>query len=170
MLKGIDPLLSPELLKILCEMGHGEEIVLVDANFTSQTLGQGKPLVRLPGIDLQRASAALLSVFPLDAMVDQPVAFMKVCNTADGYLSAVQRTMLDQIAASGAMRGRRALRLLRTRQGRLRHRADRRNATLRQFPVQKGCDQRSAGSLSNPQETHPRFGRAWQYRRGGAHA
>jgi len=102
MLKGIDPLLSPELLKILCEMGHGEEIVLVDANFTSQTLGQGKPLVRLPGIDLQRASAALLSVFPLDAMVDQPVAFMKVCNTADGYLSAVQRNMLDQIAASGA--------------------------------------------------------------------
>ncbi|MEG1326963.1 MAG: RbsD/FucU domain-containing protein, partial [Janthinobacterium sp.] len=40
MLKGIDPLLSPELLKILCEMGHGEEVVLVDANFTSQTLGQ----------------------------------------------------------------------------------------------------------------------------------
>ena len=58
MLKGIDPLLSPELLKILCEMGHGEEIVLVDANFTSQTLGQGKPLVRLPGIDLQPATGA----------------------------------------------------------------------------------------------------------------
>ena len=39
MLKGIDPLLSPELLKIVSEMGHGEEVVLVDANFTSQTLG-----------------------------------------------------------------------------------------------------------------------------------
>lgn len=102
MLKGIDPLLSPELLKILCEMGHGEEIVLVDANFTSQSLGRGKPLVRLPGVGLARASAALLSVFPLDDKVAQPVAYMKVCGTPDGYASAVQRELLALIEAGGS--------------------------------------------------------------------
>ncbi|MEC5162803.1 L-fucose mutarotase [Janthinobacterium sp. CG_23.3] len=102
MLKGIDPLLSPELLKILCEMGHGDEVVLVDANFTGQTLGAGKPLVRLPGVDLARACAAVLSVLPLDDKVRQPVAFMKVCETADGYLSGLQRDLLAQFADSGA--------------------------------------------------------------------
>ena len=48
MLKGIDPLLSPELLKVLAEMGHGDEVVVVDANFTATTLGRGKPVIRLP--------------------------------------------------------------------------------------------------------------------------
>ena len=40
MLKGISPLISPELLKVLCEMGHGDEIVLADANFPSETTGK----------------------------------------------------------------------------------------------------------------------------------
>ena len=44
MLKGIDPLLSPELLKILCEMGHGDEAAVVDANFTAESLGRGKSI------------------------------------------------------------------------------------------------------------------------------
>ncbi|HAT33202.1 MAG TPA: RbsD or FucU transport [Janthinobacterium sp.] len=102
MLKGIDPLLSPELLKVLCEMGHGDEVVLVDANFTSETLGRGKPLIRLPGVDLQRACAALLSVFPLDDKVERPVAFMKVCGSAEGYLSGLQRDVLTQLGEGGA--------------------------------------------------------------------
>jgi len=42
MLKGIDPVLSPELLKVLCEMGHGDEIVIADANFTAESLGRGR--------------------------------------------------------------------------------------------------------------------------------
>lgn len=95
MLKGIDPLLSPELLKVLCEMGHGDEIVLVDANFTGCTLAQGKPLIRLPGVDLVRACAAVLSVLPLDDKVAQPVAYMKVCDSPAGYASALQRRVLD---------------------------------------------------------------------------
>ena len=40
MLKGISPLISPELLKVLCEMGHGDEIVLADANFPAESMGQ----------------------------------------------------------------------------------------------------------------------------------
>jgi L-fucose mutarotase len=98
MLKGLDPLLTPELLAILCQMGHGDEIVVVDANFTAASLGRGKPLIRLPGITLQRACEAVLSVFPLDAAVQCPVAYMKVCDTPDGYASAVQRAILTVLS------------------------------------------------------------------------
>ena len=49
-LKGIDPLLTPELLKALAEMGHGDEIVIADANFTATTLGRGKTVIHLPGV------------------------------------------------------------------------------------------------------------------------
>ena len=99
MLKGIDPLLSPELLKLLCEMGHGDELVLVDANFTAASLGRGKPVVRLPGIGMARACAAVLSVLPLDAMVAQPVAFMQVGGSAPGQRSALQREVIAALVA-----------------------------------------------------------------------
>lgn len=102
MLKGIDTLLSPELLKVLCEMGHGDEIVVVDANFTAESLGHGKPIIRLPGIDLHRACAAVLSVFPLDAAVTQPVAYMKVSDTPEGYTSALQRSVIELLARTGS--------------------------------------------------------------------
>ena len=102
MLKGIDPLLSPELLKVLAEMGHGDAIVIVDANFTATTLGLGKPVIRLPGIGLQRACAAVLSVFPLGLPAEQPVAFMKVSERPDGYLSPLQQSVI-QLCAQHAL-------------------------------------------------------------------
>jgi L-fucose mutarotase len=101
MLKGIDPVLSPELLKVLCEMGHGDEVVLADANFTAESLGRGKIVLRLPGVDIRRACAAVLSVFPLDSFVDQPVTYMQVGDTAPGYRSAVQREVVDDMVAAG---------------------------------------------------------------------
>lgn len=101
MLKGIDPLLTPELLKVLAEMGHGDAIAVVDANFTAATLGRGKPLVRLPGAGLQRACAAVLSVFPLGTAAERPVAFMQVGDTPDGYVSPLQREVLA-LCAPGA--------------------------------------------------------------------
>jgi len=99
MLKGIDPLLSPELLKVLCEMGHGDEVAVVDANFTAASLGLGKPVIRLPGSDLQRACTAVLSVFPLDAAVPQPVAYMKVCDSPAGYTTALQSSVMSLLHA-----------------------------------------------------------------------
>ena len=54
MLKGIDPLLTPELLMHLSAMGHGEWVAVVDANFTADFLSVGKPLVRLPGLCQQQ--------------------------------------------------------------------------------------------------------------------
>ena len=69
MLKGIDPLLTPDLLKFLCAMGHGEWVAVVDANFTADWLAQGRiPVVRIPGIDLARVSRAVLTVLPLAAI------------------------------------------------------------------------------------------------------
>lgn len=76
MLKGISPLLSPELLKILCEMGHGDEIVIADSNFPSVTIG--KRLVRSDGIRANELLDAILSVFPLDHYVDDHFVLMEV--------------------------------------------------------------------------------------------
>jgi L-fucose mutarotase len=80
-LKGIDPLLSPELLKTLAEMGHGDEITLVDSNFPAVATAQR--LIRLDGITLLEASRAVLSVLPLDTFVDMPVATMQMVDTPD---------------------------------------------------------------------------------------
>lgn len=103
MLKGIDPLLTPDLLKVLAEMGHGDEIVVADANFTAASLGRGKPVIALPGVGVQRACAALLSLLPLDAAVAQPVAYMQVCGTPEGYRSAQQRTLIAALEAEGVL-------------------------------------------------------------------
>ncbi|PUA18981.1 RbsD/FucU family protein [Glaciimonas sp. PCH181] len=101
MLKGIDPHLSGELLKVLCDMGHGNEIVIVDANFTAHSLAAGKPVIQLPGISLLSACKAVLSVFPLDAIA-QPVAYMQVSDTPRGYASAAQRAVITLLEKTGA--------------------------------------------------------------------
>ncbi|MGH6993720.1 MAG: RbsD/FucU family protein [Caulobacteraceae bacterium] len=64
MLKGIDPLLGPELLAALRAMGHADEIVIVDANFPA--VSHARRLIRLDGVDAPRAIRAVLSVLPLD--------------------------------------------------------------------------------------------------------
>ena len=101
MLKGIDPLLTADILKTLCEMGHGDEVVVVDANFTAASLGAGKPVLHLSGADLARACRAVLSVFPLDADVPQPVAYMKVSHTDEGYVSKVQENVVNLVVKTG---------------------------------------------------------------------
>lgn len=101
MLKGIDPLLTPELLMHLCAMGHGEWVAVVDANFTADFLGQGKPVVRLPGNSLERVSRAVLSVLPLAVDVAQPAAFMRVCQSADGHRTVAQQAVVDLVVAEG---------------------------------------------------------------------
>ena len=101
MLKGIDPLLSPELLMHLSAMGHGEWVAVVDANFTANYLAQGKPLVRLPGITLERACQAVLSVFPLDGYVTHPAAYMRVSDMPDSHRTAAQNAVVKLLAKEG---------------------------------------------------------------------
>ncbi|MBG1233807.1 RbsD/FucU family protein [Aestuariivirga litoralis] len=67
MLRGINPLLSPDLLKVLCAMGHGDEIAIVDGNYPADT--DAKRLVRLDGHSATDILEACLSVIPLDEMV-----------------------------------------------------------------------------------------------------
>jgi len=101
MLKGIDPLLTPELLMHLCAMGHGEWVAVVDANFTADFLSRGKPVVRLPGHSLARVSRAVLSVFPLADDVAQPAAFMRVCGSPDGHRTPAQQAVVDLVMHEG---------------------------------------------------------------------
>ena len=49
MLKNIPPILSPELLKVLCEMGHGDEIILADGNFPAESIGKDAIVIRADG-------------------------------------------------------------------------------------------------------------------------
>ena len=79
MLKGIDKLLTGELLKALCDMGHGDELVIADANFPAETVA--KRLIRIPGVDGVRVAAAVLSVFPLDTYVDNPACVMDLTDS-----------------------------------------------------------------------------------------
>jgi L-fucose mutarotase len=101
MLKGIDPLLTPELLMHLCAMGHGEWVAVVDANFTADFLSHGKPVVRIPGHSLERVSRAVLSVFPLAADVAHPAAFMRVCNSAESHRTPAQQAIVDLVLEQG---------------------------------------------------------------------
>jgi L-fucose mutarotase len=101
MLKGIDPILSPELLMHLSAMGHGEWVAVVDANFTADYLSHGKPLVRLPGLSLERVSRAVLSVFPLAADVAQPAAYMHVCHQAPAHRTAAQTAVVEVLGREG---------------------------------------------------------------------
>jgi L-fucose mutarotase len=75
-LKGIDPLLAPELLHVLAAMGHGDELAVVDANFPAVAVA--RRLVRLDGVRAPRALQAVLSLLPLDTFTDSPAAVMAV--------------------------------------------------------------------------------------------
>ena len=74
MLKNIDPLLTGDLLGILADMGHGDEIAIVDANFPAAA--HADALVELPGVPATDVLRAILSVLPLDDFVDVPAAVM----------------------------------------------------------------------------------------------
>lgn len=76
MLKGISPVISPELLKVLMEMGHSDEIVLADANFPAASHSQ--LLVRCDGHSISELLHAILPLFPLDQYVASPLTLMDI--------------------------------------------------------------------------------------------
>ena len=78
MLKGIPAILSPELLKVLCEMGHGDNILIADGNFPSASMGKNAVVIRADGHGVPEILDAILKVFPLDTYVEKPVALMQV--------------------------------------------------------------------------------------------
>lgn len=76
MLKGIPSIIPPELLKILMEMGHGDELVISDGNFPAANYAQR--LVRCDGHNIPDLLDAIMKLFPLDPYVDAPVTLMQV--------------------------------------------------------------------------------------------
>lgn len=78
MLKGIPKILSPELLKVLCEMGHSDRLVIADSNFPSESMGKNAKIIRCDGHGVPELLEAILTVFPLDTYVETPVSLMQV--------------------------------------------------------------------------------------------
>ena len=78
MLKNVPKIISPELLKILCEMGHGDEIVIADANFPAET--NGKRVVRADGLKDPELLDAILELIPLDTYAKENMLLMETTN------------------------------------------------------------------------------------------
>jgi L-fucose mutarotase len=84
MLKSVDHVLTPELLYVLAAMGHGDDLVLCDANFPAASVAKDTThgsVIELAGIGSQRAARAILSLFPLDEHVSAPAFRMAVTET-----------------------------------------------------------------------------------------
>lgn len=81
MLKGIPPLVTPDLLHALASMGHGDEIAIVDANFPSATIGER--VIAVAGAGSHEVLAAVLALLPLDAAGGTPVWTMEVIGDPD---------------------------------------------------------------------------------------
>ncbi len=78
MLKNIPKILSPELLKVLCEMGHSDRLVIADGNFPAESMGKNAIVIRADGHGACEILEAILEVFPLDTYVEKPVNLMEV--------------------------------------------------------------------------------------------
>ncbi|HVC88731.1 MAG TPA: RbsD/FucU domain-containing protein [Gaiellaceae bacterium] len=104
MLKNLNPLLTPELLSVLAEMGHGDDLVLCDANFPAEsvarTTAHGRP-IRLVGVDAPAAARAILSVLPLDEFVEVPVSRMEVAGEPQTVPAVQQEVQMVVDAALG---------------------------------------------------------------------
>jgi len=96
MLKGVPKIISPELLKILCEMGHGDEIVIADANFPSENYG--KRVIRADGISGTAMLSAVLSVFPLDTYSDPNMVLMQLMDCDKGKINPIIWREYENIA------------------------------------------------------------------------
>ncbi len=94
MLKGISNLISPELLKILMEMGHGDELVIADGNFPAAS--NARRLVRADGLGCTQLLEAILQLFPLDPYVEKPVGLMAVV-PGDPYQPVIWEEYRDVI-------------------------------------------------------------------------
>lgn len=87
MLKGIPKILSPELLKVLCEMGHSDRICIADGNFPAESMGKDCKVIRMDGHGAAEVLDAVLQVFPLDTYTDKPVNLMQLMDRDVGKIA-----------------------------------------------------------------------------------
>ena len=100
MLKNIPPILSPELLKVLCEMGHGDRICIGDGNFPGASMAKPNNcvLVRADGHGVPELLDAILQVIPLDEYVEHPALIMQVADKDKGLEVPIWDTYKEIIA------------------------------------------------------------------------
>jgi L-fucose mutarotase len=102
MLKGINPLLNSDVLGALRAMGHGDDLIVADTNFPSDSVARqtriGK-LLRIDNVTAAEAVKAILSVYPLDSFVDDAAARMEIVGSPD-VIPAVQNEVQTQIDAA----------------------------------------------------------------------
>ncbi|MER9653180.1 RbsD/FucU family protein [Mesorhizobium sp. M0152] len=101
MLKGIDPLLNADVLQALRAMGHGDDLIIADTNFPSDSVARQTALGRLLRIDAPAADVvkAVLSLYPLDTFVDDSAARMEIVGKPD-EIPAVQKEVQKEIDAA----------------------------------------------------------------------
>ncbi len=97
MLKNIPPILSPEMLKVLCEMGHSDRLVIADGNFPAASMGKDAIVLRCDGHGVPELLDAILTVFPLDTYVEKPVNLMQVV-AGDNVQTPIWETYKEIIA------------------------------------------------------------------------
>lgn len=102
MLKGIPAILPPELLKVLCEMGHGDEITIGDANFPGTSLCSR--VIRMDGHGVPDILDAILTLMPLDQYVDHPAGLMQVMpgDKTETPIWDIYKEILDKHEERGA--------------------------------------------------------------------
>ena len=97
MLKGINPLLRGDLLKVLDEMGHGDQLMLVDRNYPSYACG--KPVIEVASTSILEVAEAILGVFPIDTFIKHPLERMEV-DQDPNKTTPVQDALLEQVRAA----------------------------------------------------------------------
>ncbi len=95
MLKGIPKIISPDLLKVLCEMGHGDRLCIGDGNFPAESVGKNSIVIRADGNGCAEMLEAILQVLPLDKYVDRPVQLMQL---TDSDVGKVETPIWDEYA------------------------------------------------------------------------
>jgi len=136
MLKGIPDLISPELLKILHEMGHGDDLVIGDSNYPAAS--NARLLVRADGHGVPEVLDAILALFPLDSYVECPVALMQVV-PGDPTVPAVQDS-IRAVVRKHEQRGNAAIEtVLRAREKGVRHPRDDGKGRIRLHDHKEGC-------------------------------
>lgn len=99
MLKGINPLLSADMLWVLAAMGHGDDLAVVDGNHPAETIARATTsgrLIRLPGVAMDRAVGAILSVMPIDDFEPEPIRRMLVVDNPKA-IPVIQNEVQDVI-------------------------------------------------------------------------
>ena len=109
MLKNIPPILSPELLKVLCEMGHSDRIVIADGNFPAEALGKDAIVIRADGHGACELLDAILTLFPLDTYVEKPAILMQLMDRDVGRVETPIWDKYAEIIANHDERGRGAM-------------------------------------------------------------